>query len=107
MTGVLADLHLISPAEYSLDLVLPYPDDAVMSEVNRWDYAIDREKLDPDRKLKPARDWLQINMLPSPEELSRIGRDVERMVLARAVKAHLEHRIIVAGRRTVIFSPSA
>ncbi len=40
----------------------------------------------------------------SPEELSRIGRDVERVVLARAVKAHLEHRIIIAGRRTIVFS---
>lgn len=40
----------------------------------------------------------------SPEELSRIGRDIERIVLARAVKAHLEHRIIVSGRRTIVFS---
>ncbi|MBL8150296.1 MAG: formyltetrahydrofolate deformylase [Blastocatellia bacterium] len=40
----------------------------------------------------------------SPEELSRIGRDIERIVLARAVKAHLEHRIILSGRRTVVFA---
>jgi formyltetrahydrofolate deformylase len=40
----------------------------------------------------------------SPEDLSRIGRDIERVVLARAVKAHLEHRIIISGRRTVVFS---
>ncbi len=40
----------------------------------------------------------------SPEELSRIGRDIERIVLARAVKAHLEHRIIISGRRTIVFS---
>jgi formyltetrahydrofolate deformylase len=40
----------------------------------------------------------------SPEELSRIGRDIERIVLARAVKAHLEHRIIIAGNRTILFS---
>lgn len=38
-----------------------------------------------------------------PEELSRIGRDIERMVLARAVKAHLERRVIIYGRRTVLF----
>jgi formyltetrahydrofolate hydrolase len=25
-------------------------------------------------------------------------------VLARAVKAHLEHRVLIAGRRTVVFS---
>jgi formyltetrahydrofolate deformylase len=32
------------------------------------------------------------------------GRDVEKMVLARAVKAHLEHRVVVCGRKTVVFS---
>ncbi len=37
-----------------------------------------------------------------PEELVRVGRDVERVVLARAVRAHLEKRILVEGRRTVV-----
>jgi formyltetrahydrofolate hydrolase len=36
--------------------------------------------------------------------LSRIGRDIERRVLARAVKAHLEHRVLVDGHRTIVFS---
>lgn len=40
----------------------------------------------------------------TPEELSRIGRDVERVVLARAVKAHLEQRVITTGVRTIVFS---
>ncbi len=35
--------------------------------------------------------------------LARIGRDVERMVLARAVDAHLEDRTIVDGSTTVVF----
>jgi formyltetrahydrofolate deformylase len=35
--------------------------------------------------------------------LTRIGRDLETTVLARAVRAHLEHRILVHGRRTVVF----
>jgi formyltetrahydrofolate deformylase len=39
-----------------------------------------------------------------PEELSRIGRDIERIVLARAVKSHLDHRVIVNGRRTILFT---
>jgi formyltetrahydrofolate deformylase len=39
----------------------------------------------------------------TPHELKQIGRDVERLVLSRAVQAHLEHRIIVSGRRTIIF----
>jgi formyltetrahydrofolate deformylase len=37
-----------------------------------------------------------------PDELARVGRDVERVVLARAVRAHLERRIIVENRRTIV-----
>ena len=40
----------------------------------------------------------------SPEELREIGRDIERRVLTRAVRAHLEHRIIVSGCRTIVFA---
>ncbi len=36
-------------------------------------------------------------------DLVRKGRDVERVVLARAVIAHLEDRILALGRRTVVF----
>lgn len=39
----------------------------------------------------------------TPRELSQMGADIERIVLARAVKAHLQHRIIINGNRTVIF----
>ena len=37
------------------------------------------------------------------DELVRQGEDVERMTLARAVRLHLEHRIMVFGRRTSVF----
>ena len=37
-----------------------------------------------------------------PEDLVRVGRDVERVVLSRAVRAHLERRVIVCGRRTFV-----
>jgi formyltetrahydrofolate deformylase len=37
-----------------------------------------------------------------PDDMTRVGRDVERVVLARAVRAHLERRVIVEGRRTVV-----
>jgi formyltetrahydrofolate deformylase len=40
----------------------------------------------------------------SIEDLIRIGRDIERIVLARAVKAHLEHRTIMDGTRVIVFS---
>ncbi len=36
-------------------------------------------------------------------ELERVGRDIERVVLARAVALHLDDRVIVDGRRTVVF----
>ena len=40
----------------------------------------------------------------SVKELTRLGRDVERQVLARAVRWHLERRIIIHGNRTVVFA---
>ncbi len=36
-------------------------------------------------------------------DLIRMGRDLERMVLAQAVRAHLESRVLVYGKRTVVF----
>jgi len=37
------------------------------------------------------------------EDLIRKGRDLERMVLARAVRLHLQHRVLNYGNRTVVF----
>ncbi|MFE1957309.1 formyltetrahydrofolate deformylase [Streptomyces sp. NPDC059479] len=39
----------------------------------------------------------------TPEQLVAIGRDVECQALARAVKWHAEHRILLNGHRTVVF----
>jgi len=39
----------------------------------------------------------------TPEELIRKGRDIERRVLARAVRCHLEDRILINGHRTIVF----
>jgi formyltetrahydrofolate deformylase len=47
-------------------------------------------------------DVVRANHAMGPEELVRMGRDVERVVLARAVRAHLERRVFVDGRRTII-----
>lgn len=38
-----------------------------------------------------------------PDDLVSMGRDNETIVLARAVKYHLEHRIFLNGNRTVVF----
>jgi len=37
------------------------------------------------------------------EDLKRIGRDIERLVLARAVKAHVDDRVLLDGARTIVF----
>jgi len=47
-------------------------------------------------------DVARVTHAADPEELVRVGRDVERVVLARAVRAHLERRILVEGRRTIV-----
>jgi len=39
----------------------------------------------------------------SVEDLTRKGRDLERVVLARAVRAHLDDRVLVYGNKTVVF----
>jgi formyltetrahydrofolate deformylase len=36
-------------------------------------------------------------------DLTRKGRDLERLVLARAVRLHLQHRVLAYGRKTVVF----
>ncbi len=38
-----------------------------------------------------------------PEDFTAVGRDVESVVLARAVRWHVEHRVLVNGRKTVVF----
>jgi len=47
-------------------------------------------------------DVARVDHTMGPDEMARVGRDVERMVLSRAVRAHLERRVIVEGRRTVV-----
>lgn len=40
----------------------------------------------------------------TPKDLVEIGRDIESQVLARAVRWHLERRIVITGNKTVVFS---
>jgi formyltetrahydrofolate deformylase len=47
-------------------------------------------------------DVARVDHRMGPEDLVRVGRDVERLVLSRAVRAHLERRVIVEGRRTIV-----
>jgi formyltetrahydrofolate deformylase len=48
-------------------------------------------------------DVVRVDHRQSAADLRRVGRDVERLVLARAVALHLDDRVIVDGRRTVVF----
>ncbi|MFA7669010.1 MAG: formyltetrahydrofolate deformylase, partial [Burkholderiaceae bacterium] len=45
----------------------------------------------------------RVNHGMSAEALTRVGSDVESLVLARAVRWHVEHRILLNGQRTVVF----
>ena len=50
-----------------------------------------------------AQDVEAVSHADTPEALVARGRDVERRVLARAVRAHLEDRVFLNGDRTVVF----
>ena len=46
----------------------------------------------------------RISHRDTPDDLVRKGRDIERRVLARAIRYHLEDRVIPNGRKTVVFT---
>ncbi|MGK0500581.1 MAG: formyltetrahydrofolate deformylase [Oceanicoccus sp.] len=48
-------------------------------------------------------DVVRVNHSDSKEELVRKGKDVERSVLSRALRYHIEDRVIVLGNKTVVF----
>lgn len=49
-------------------------------------------------------DVVHVSHRDDPSVLARRGRDLETLVLARAVRAHVEHRLQVAGNHTIVFS---
>ena len=49
-------------------------------------------------------DVARVSHAHTPEQMLIIGRDLERLVLSRAVKAHAEGRVFLLGRRTVVFA---
>ena len=48
-------------------------------------------------------DVVRVSTATTSRRSTRVGGDVERTVLARAVEAHLEDRVIVHGGTTVVF----
>lgn len=49
-------------------------------------------------------DVIRVNHNHSTEDLIRLGRDIEKTVLARAVRYHLEDRILLHRNKTVVFA---
>ncbi|AYG70863.1 MULTISPECIES: formyltetrahydrofolate deformylase [unclassified Rhizobium] len=51
-------------------------------------------------------DTVRITHAQSADDYVSIGRDVESQVLARAIHAHIHHRVFMNGNRTVVFPAS-
>lgn len=49
-------------------------------------------------------DVARVSHAHSAEDLARIGRDIERLVLSRAMELYAEDRVILTGSRTVVFA---
>lgn len=47
----------------------------------------------------------RVNHAQTPEQLVEMGRDIEAVVLQRAVRWHAEHRVLLNGSKTVVFAP--
>ena len=48
-------------------------------------------------------DVVRVDHAMTPSDLVRMGSDIESQVLARAVRHHIQHRILPNGHRTVVF----
>jgi len=48
-------------------------------------------------------DVIRVGHRDTVDDLVRKGRDLEEIVLARAVRRHIEHRVLIYGKKTVVF----
>jgi formyltetrahydrofolate deformylase len=48
-------------------------------------------------------DVIRIDHSDSPDDMVRYGKDIEKTVLARGLRYHLEDRVLVHGNKTVVF----
>jgi len=51
-----------------------------------------------------SQDVVQVDHHHSIKELINSGRNIERNVLVNAIKAHLEYRVMIHGKRTIVFN---
>lgn len=48
-------------------------------------------------------DVVRVEHYHTPEDMLRLGRDCERMALARGVRYHVEDRVLIHGNRSIVF----
>jgi len=48
-------------------------------------------------------DVVRVSHRDTVEDLVRKGKDMERLALSRAVRLHLQHRVLTYGNKTVVF----
>jgi formyltetrahydrofolate deformylase len=46
---------------------------------------------------------MRVDHTHNPQQLVELGKDAESLVLARAIKAHIEQRVFINGNKTVVF----
>ena len=49
-------------------------------------------------------DVIRISHETNAEDMVRLGKDVEKLVLARALRYHVEDRVLIHGNKTVVFA---
>lgn len=49
-------------------------------------------------------DVIRVDHGDSPEDMARLGRDIEKIVLARGLRYHIEDRILFHGNKTIVFA---
>ena len=47
---------------------------------------------------------IRISHETNAEDMVRLGKDVEKLVLARALRYHVEDRVLIHGNKTVVFA---
>ena len=48
-------------------------------------------------------DVIRVDHSDTPDDLVRYGKDIEKAVLSRGLRYHLEDRVLVRGKKTVVF----
>jgi formyltetrahydrofolate deformylase len=48
-------------------------------------------------------DTVRVDHGDTPDDLVRYGRDIEKTVLARGLRYHIEDRVLVCGNKTIVF----